>query len=74
MTYMIVKSDVDNGVDNVEKVTRDSGKYDTSVTKVYKKTCVILAIISKKAIGSRRKVSYIENTVIIWWEIVWETF
>lgn len=52
MTYVNVKSDVDNGVDNVEKATRDSGKNDTLVTKVYKKSCVILDIISKKLLAA----------------------
>lgn len=47
-----MKNDVDNSVDNVEKVTRDSEKNDTSVTKVYKKLCVILDIISKKLLAA----------------------
>ena len=47
MTYLKVKNDVDNSVDNVENVTQYSAILNASYIKMYKKEDVILVIISK---------------------------
>lgn len=47
MTYMKVKNDVDNSVDNVENVTRYSANFNASYINVHKKEAVILVVMSK---------------------------
>ena len=58
MTYMKMKNDVDNSVDNVENVTQYSLYFNLSYVIIHKKEYVILRKLSKniKIILSLRKI------------------
>ncbi len=47
MTCVKMKNDVDNSVDSVENVTRDSSYFNLSYVIIHKKEYVILVVMSK---------------------------